>query len=289
MSADSPVNIQAGAEPVVSAVRGADTFDDMHDTPEEVARYAPLAEAFQWCESVSDEFDRADCMAVVYQRRHRWITRIAAVSATCAVATAIIGLSYHPGIPGLSSPLPAAWLSKLERVELSAALIAVAAVTFGYFSDYRDKWLRYRHQAESCRLLRYQFLIHPTAWREGEESARQWIDSRMSELRVTSLKSAVTQPSPHGPFEGTQIRLPRATLRALTEYYLCKRLNPQKEYLANRTQRNEFSDWIRGYLPWFFFLSIVAVFFKFFIRDFSVRWERLLALLAALLPAAAAG
>jgi hypothetical protein len=76
-------------------------------------------------------------------------------------------------------------------------------------------------------------------------------------------------------------------LRALTEYYLSRRLNPQKEYLANRTQRNQFSDWIRAYLPWFFFLSIVAGFSKFFVR--SLPWEGFLALLAALLPAAAAG
>ena len=103
------------------------------------------------------------------------------------------------------------------------------------------------------------------------------------------LDGAVRQPTPHGPFVGTQSQLPPAVLRALTEYYLSKRLNPQKEYLANRTQRNEFSDWISAYLPWFFFVSILAVFCKYFFRSVSVRWEGLLALLAALLPAVAAG
>ena len=121
----------------------------------------------------------------------------------------------------------------------------------------------------------------------GAEGSRQWIETKLHEIDCTTLAGAVREAAPHGPFEGTQSRLPRGVLRALTEYYLSRRLNPQKEYLANRTQRNQFSDWIRAYLPWFFFLSIGAVFSKFFVR--SLPWEGFLALLAALLPAAAAG
>jgi hypothetical protein len=303
MSPDLPLKAHTVAKPVVSTARGAGTFDDMHDTPKELERYVSLAKPFEWCRSISDEFDRADAPALVYQRWHRRITRIAAFFATLAVGAAIIGLSHHPASTEPAAGQPSSWLPavhSLDWLEFGFATIAVLAVLIGWRSRCKDNWLHYRHQAESFRLLRYRFLIHPSTWQSGEEAARQWIDSEVNEIRHTALESAVTQPSPHGPFEGTRTRLQRSTLRALTEYYLFKRLNPQKEYLANRTQRNEFSDWIRAYLPWFFFLSIVAVLFKFLVvvvaerwNTFRVhsseRWETWPALLAALLPAAAAG
>src|ERR1019366_8194188 len=75
------------------AVRGADTFDDMHDTEEEIGRYAPIARTLQLCRRIEDEFDAADECAVKFQRRHRWLTRGAAVFGTLAVLFAIIGLS----------------------------------------------------------------------------------------------------------------------------------------------------------------------------------------------------
>jgi hypothetical protein len=275
------------AETLHLAARGADTFDDMHDTEEELSRYAAIARTLRLCRPIEDGFDAADEWAVKFQRRHHWLTRGAALFGTLAVVFAIIGLSR-----GEQELWSAPWLptkEKLDWVELWLAGIAVAIVLAGWVSHYKERWLQWRHQAESCRLLRYNFLTHPSVWRGREEDAQFWIEGKLNAIRHTELDKAVREPTPHGPFEGTQSKLPLPVLRVLTEYYLSKRLNPQKEYLANRTQRNEFSDWIRAYLPWFFYVSIVAVFFKFFVRDFSVRWERLLALLAALLPAAAAG
>jgi hypothetical protein len=59
--------------------------------------------------------------------------------------------------------------------------------------------------------------------------------------------------------------MPRQTLRSLVEYYLSKRLNPQKEYLANRAQRNEHA--LLNALPaWLFFISVGAVFVKYFVE-----------------------
>lgn len=266
--------------------RGADTFDDMHDSAEELARYAPLAPTLQLCRHIEKEFDAADHNAVKFQGRHRGLTRGAAIFGTSAVVFAILGLSSSwLGQNALYSP---AWV-RLDWLELLLAGAAVAIVLVGWLSHYKESWLLSRHQAESYRLLRYSFLIRPSLWRGGEDEARLWLETRLNEISHSELDSAVREPSPHGPFEGTQSQLPRGVLRSLTEYYLSKRLDPQKEYLANRTQRNEFSDWIRAYLPWFFFLSIVAVFCKFFVHHVSPRWEALLALLAALLPATAAG
>jgi len=270
-------------------VRGVDSFDDMHDSPEQLQCYPSLASPLASCRRIEDEFNRADGRAVAFRRNHRWMTHGAALSATVAVATAIVALSYYP-IGFDTQPLAPKWLPSrhaMSLIELWSAGVAIVVVIFGWIGQFKEKWLLWRHQAESYRLLRYRFLIHPAVWREGAEGSRRWIETKLQEIDRATLAGAVREAAPHGPFEGTQSRLPRAVLRALTEYYLARRLNPQKEYLANRTQRNEFSDWIRAYLPWFFFLSIVAVFCKFFVRD--LPWEGFLALLAALLPAAAAG
>ena len=270
-------------------VRGVDTFDDMHDSPEQLECYPSLASPLASCRRIEEEFNRADERAVAFRRAHRWMTHGAALSATVAVATAIVALSYYP-IGFDTQPLAPKWLPSrhaMSLIELWSAGVAIVVVIFGWISGFKEKWLLWRHQAESYRLLRYRFLTHPAVWREGGAGSRRWIETKLQEIDRTTLAGAVREAAPHGPFEGTQSRLPRAVLRALTEYYLARRLNPQKEYLANRTQRNEFSDWIRAYLPWFFFLSIVAVFCKFFVRN--LQWEGFLALLAALLPAAAAG
>jgi hypothetical protein len=270
-------------------VRGVDSFDDMHDSPEQLECYPSLASPLASCRRIEDEFNRADGRAVTFRRAHRWMIHGAALSATVAVATAIVALSYYP-IGFDTQPLAPKWLPSrhaMSLIELWSAGVAIVVVIFGWIGGFKEKWLLWRHQAESYRLLRYRFLIHPAVWQGGAEGSRQWIETKLQEIDRTTLAGAVREAAPHGPFEGTQSRLPREVLRALTEYYLARRLNPQKEYLANRTQRNEFSDWIRAYLPWFFFLSIVAVFCKFFVRN--LPWEGFLALLAALLPAAAAG
>jgi hypothetical protein len=277
------------AAPPRADVRGVDSFDDMHDSPEQLECYPSLASPLASCRRIEEEFNRADERAVAFRRAHRWMTHGAALSATVAVATAIVALSYYP-IGFDTQPLAPKWLPSrhaMSLIELWSAGVAIAVVIFGWISGFKEKWLLWRHQAESYRLLRYRFLIHPAVWREGAEGSTRWIETKLQEIDRTTLAGAVREAAPHGPFEGTQSRLPRAVLRALTEYYLARRLNPQKEYLANRTERNEFSDWIRAYLPWFFFLSIVAVFCKFFVR--SLPWEGFLALLAALPPAAAAG
>jgi len=264
-------------------VPGAETFDDIHDTAQEIARYAAISKTLQLCGRIAQEFGPADDQAVEYQGRHRWLTRGAAAFGTLAVAFAIFGLSRGQQEVWLPNK------EKLDWIELFLAGAAVAIVLVGRITHYKERWLRWRHRAESYRLLKYSFLIRPSLWQGREEDARLWIESRLNEISHTDLDKAVREPSPHGPFEGTDSKLPRGVLRSLMEYYLSKRLNPQKEYLANRTQRNELSDWIRAYLPWFFFLSIVAVFSKFFLARISVPWEGFLALVAALLPAVAAG
>ncbi|HEY7615465.1 MAG TPA: hypothetical protein VH744_01570, partial [Terriglobales bacterium] len=271
-----------------------DSFDDMHDSPREWEQYSqilPLAA----CSDITKAFDEVDTKALWFQKWHRGITFVVAYTATAAVVAAIVGLWYlsrdsrqpaasHPGaqVPQGSAPLaepqaaesPASNASTRGRevaegafnyVEVTTAGLTLLMVGFGTLVGFKRKWMIYRHKAELYRLLRYRFLIQPAVWRAGKDP-KPWIQSRMSEIAGISgnkdLEEAVKQPSPHGPFEGTQCRLPARTIYALTQYYLAKRLSPQRDYLADRAHRNELKDRLRRYLPAFFFSSIVAVFVK---------------------------
>jgi hypothetical protein len=48
-----------------------------------------------------------------------------------------------------------------HELELWSAGVAIVVVILGWIGQWKEEWLRWRHQAESCRLLRYRFLIHP--------------------------------------------------------------------------------------------------------------------------------
>jgi hypothetical protein len=51
-----------------AAVRGLDSFDDMHDGPEQLQRYPALASPLESCRRIEDEFNRADGRAVACRR-----------------------------------------------------------------------------------------------------------------------------------------------------------------------------------------------------------------------------
>lgn len=150
-----------------AALVGVDSFDDMHDSPEDLQRYPSLANPLESCRRIEEEFNRADGRAVAFRRAHRWMTHGAALSATVAVATAIVALCYYP-IGFDSQPFAPKWLPSrhvMSLIELWSAGVAIVVVIFGWIGQFKEKWLLWRHQAESYRLLRYRFLIHPAVWR----------------------------------------------------------------------------------------------------------------------------
>lgn len=57
-----------------AAVGGVDSFDDMHDSPEDLQRYPSLANPLESCRRIEEEFNRADGRAVAFRRPHRWMT-----------------------------------------------------------------------------------------------------------------------------------------------------------------------------------------------------------------------
>jgi hypothetical protein len=115
--------------------------------------------------------------------------------------------------------------------------------------------------------LKYHLLVKVDLWSQSLSKADEWIKAEMKKIASLAgkngLHEAVKQSVPHGPFLAPGARLSSTSLRQLMEYYLTKRLNPQKEYLANRAQRNEHR--ILDRLPaWLFFASVAAVVLKFF-------------------------
>jgi hypothetical protein len=268
----------------------------MHDNQADWDGYSSLL-PLQACCKIADAFDRADGEAVKYQARHRRITKIAAVVATLAVVLAIVGLgclawgslkAQRSGAP----PSPPEHEALLDWGELVTAAATVSLVGLGYLLGWKEKWLRQRHRAELYRLLRYNFLIQPSIW-NGDGNPESWIQSQLQRIDSLTgegdLEKALNEPSPPGPYEPAESHMGRHQLQALTQYYLAKRLGPQKEYLANRVQRNEIKDWLRLVLPWFFFGSILAVVAKSFLKHHYPSWGFAMILAATLLPVFAAG
>jgi len=261
-----------------------DPFDDMHDNQADWDQYASLL-PLRWCCTIGEAFDRADGHAKKYQAWHRWFTYAAAILATATVVFAIAGL-------GFVAAEKLEWEGLLDRLELGAASLTFVVVGVGFFLRFKEKWLRSRHRAELYRLLRYNFLIQPSLWDE-EQNPETWIAERIAEidkLTEAKLEESLKEPSPAGPYEPIESLIGRHKLQALTQYYLAKRLGPQKEYLANRAQRNEVKDRMRYMLPFFFFGSIVAVAAKLAMKHFHHSWWAFGFVIAAtLLPVFAAG
>jgi hypothetical protein len=243
-----------------------DPFDDVLDNQSDWDRYASLL-PLRWCCMISDASRPADKQALWFQKRHRFLIYIAALAATSTVVLAIVGLAYRTangvkpgeGFRKSDKEIVEEWI---ERGEIVTALVTLVAVGYGRSQRYNVNWLRLRHRAELCRLLRYEFLIQPSLW-GGSGSPENWIRTRIGQIEQLTnnadLEKALNEPSPAGPYEPPDSRMSRESLQALAEYYLAKRLSPQKEYFANRAQRNEIKDQMRNYLPFFFFGSILAV------------------------------
>jgi hypothetical protein len=298
-SVPNPVPAEVATHPPVPQ---SDTFDDMHDSPEEMQYYSALPLAA--CQPITRAFESNDKAALHFQRIHRRLAVTTASLATLAVMLAILELGYDP-------VLRANWPGMLKLVTGAELVFAIGSglVAFvGWIGEFKEKWLMRRHQAELCRLLKYHFLIWPSRWSASGTESQPWIQERLNEIGSLqgrqALHRAVREPAPHGPFEVTMHRMRRGVLRALTEYYLVKRLSPQKEYLANRVQRNQMWGWVGVLPPILFGASVLAVLLRSVWAVLhgsqgvssagsplvpGMDWPVFLTVLAALLPAAAAG
>jgi soluble lytic murein transglycosylase-like protein len=100
-------------------------------------------------------------------------------------------------------------------------------------------------------------------WFGGHAAGADWVRARIVEIAAIRSRTDLDRTIEQALFpeqESDRPVIPVDTLLKLMEYYLSKRLNPQKEYLANRAQKNAFWDGraVRHVNAILLFLSVVA-------------------------------
>lgn len=237
--------------------QGADQTDDMHDTPEEMAQWKPLAAALQSCqEKVEPAYRAADRTALRFQKQHQAITIAAAIAGTVAVLLAILQLPSIIG--GFLVPIP--------FVEGVAAAIAFVAVLLGIFTLRHVGWMFLRHKAERFKFLKFRFLIDPHLW--GDDAAQrerttQWLTYATNKIAGLTNEELETWAE-HGilPEEPPSLAGSRAdayTLYSLVDYYLTKRCRNQLHYFERKAQQFSSTDrYIKALPRLLFFGSVLA-------------------------------
>ena len=273
-----------------SETRAVMSPDDMHDNPQQ---WSLLAARLEECRQIVEPvFEKTDAAALRHQRKHQWLTKIAAVAGTIAVVLVIIELPWL-----LIEPEPK-WIP--TWVEPLAALIALVAVVLGLVVSQLDSWLVERHKAERCRLLKFAFLTDPVIWGGDEQRAGDRVSQLRREVADLSAVQTIEEPRkwlaqvhlPAFPTEELADRRDQEALRQLLAYYRGTRLQVQIAYFNDRIKRFWFRDRFTRILPqWLFFTSVFAAFVHFVLEYLKVGHMAALvsALIAAILPVLGAG
>jgi hypothetical protein len=236
--------------------------DDMHDTPEEMAQWRPLAAALQCCqEIVEPAYRAADRTAVHFQRQHQAITVAAAIFGTVAVLFAILQLPRI--ISGTVVSIPVA--------EGITAAIAFIAVLLGIFTLRQARWMFLRHKAERFKFLKFHFLIDPHLWGadpDERERAVQWLKfsaDKLAELPNEELETwAAHGILPEEPASLIGSQADAYTLYKLVDYYLTKRCRNQLKYFERKARQFSTRDrYIKALPRLLFFGSIFAALLHF--------------------------
>ena len=260
--------------------------DEMHDTQEEAARFGniPLRD----CLPVMQSFDEVDQAAIRKRTNHKSYTRVAATCGCIAVLAAIGELSLRnwPENPGLEAFLVAA-----EAASLFALVVVI-------LTEQKYKWLDPRHRAELLRLEKFRFLITPSEWTEKkavEGNRRKILEKK--DIRKW-LEEESSGPHAVASFEPAS-EVAAQTLGQLIEYYLAKRLGPQKEYLENGIAAIKREDKWPRLAPRLFQFSVGAAFLHLLFGELAkagggkfhelAAWSIYAALAAACLPVISAG
>jgi hypothetical protein len=227
---------------------------DMADSPEEIAFWAPLPLAE--CAPINGLFVAVDREALEHQRWHRAFTLAATLCGGSAVLTGVWNVSFGSSFDGRHR-----WVAGVELALVGGLIVSIA---IGLWQQRKNRWLLNRHKAELLRLLKFEFLTTPSVWGSREATGADWVGDKIRAVDAVrdrrGLRDAVSSARIAEELAFPP-DIPSPTLLKLVEYYLGKRLNPQKEYLANRAQRNAFWDGAlqRNVNTTLFFASVVAI------------------------------
>jgi hypothetical protein len=268
--------------------RVPDSAGDMRDSADEIAFWAPLELAA--CAPIAAEFERVDTLALTHQKWHRRLTLGATLSGGLSVLCSVWDLGFGQVVPSMED-----WLPWVEVVALAGLILSIG---LGLWKERKNQWLINRHKAELYRLARFEFVIHPAIWLKGTAAGEAWVREKLAAIRALAGREALDRSIERALVpdeESDPPKVPSATMLKLVEYYLAKRLNPQKEYLANRAQRNAFWDgWlVRNVTTGLLILSVLASLIQMAVNwagsgDWTLRNVIFATLGAASLPAVAA-
>jgi hypothetical protein len=214
-----------------------------------------LNDALVICNSTVEQcWARADAAAVHYQRRHRVIVDVIAVTGTLAVVLGTVTLSQPIG-------------SLAVRVsEAVAAAAAIVAVVLGLWAGYQRNWILERHKAERLRLIEYRALRRFVGEAGAEIDA--WaltLDQEIATIERTSQDSldqwVAGEDLVFDEFNGSQMT-PRSDVLVhdVVAHYCANRIARQQVYFNDKARRNLAWDRrTRLVITALFFLSVAAI------------------------------
>jgi hypothetical protein len=204
-------------------------------------------------------YAQADRAALRNQKLHRRLTIISVICGTVAVVFAVAQL----GLVQLSSAF-AGHVGWIRIGEQLAVVFGLLSVSLGIIATTQTSWLRERHKAERCRLLKFRFLAHRALWCQGMsgiEAWRQELRRQIEQIQAIDreeIKAWADADKPfHVPLPISTCALSPRALRALVDYYTEKRVAVQSAYFHERSLQYEGRDRKLRLLPAAcFFLSV---------------------------------
>lgn len=293
-----PAQNSTPPSPGVTSKAKLDDMDDQHDL-------ALFAEAPQLQkalvilnDTVRPAYILADQDAMSHQKHHRWLVITSATCGTLAVVFAVAQLA----IVQLSASA-AQYFRWMKPVELASVALGFLCVLLGLWAAKQTSWLRERHKAERCRLLKFRFLAHRHLWCAGTSGMDAWqkeLDGEMARIRSIAPKSLKAWAEDDKPTEAppplVTCALPVEAVRAIIAYYTKKRVTFQSDYFHDRSTRYSGRDRRLRLLPAAcFFVSVLCAVGHSLIDVLSHdggtahHWSLWLFLCAACLPVVGAG
>ena len=285
--ASAPVRATLRQVPA-DALKPTTPADDMHDTPDDMARWPALAPMLDVCATVVEPaFRKADKAALRHQWIHRQLIKWATAFGTSAVVFAILQLAFAEqiGLEAMSVP------------EVIAVILGFAAVGLGLRAAIQANWLVERNKAERLRLAKFMFLIDPDVW--SGDPATQLSRRHELEKHVRELE-AISAAAMHHWIENDSVPDPPQQVLALTmtpsgkselvDYYRTRRLKYQLAFFRKRADQNlKLHTFTKHLSPVLFLGSVGAVLIHF---AYDLLWHpelldafsRFMILLAASLP-----
>jgi hypothetical protein len=251
------------------------TFD-MDDGPElERLEGKPLERVKRTLEFLQAEiypkWKKADHQAIVLQKRHRRITRMAIWFGVAAVVAAIFALVLSHIVPGV--------MMLVFLVELIAVLAALVAIIAGVWLRTHHGWLTSRQIAERLRSLQFQSVTWPELWCDEplwQTRTRNAI-AELAGLTNTQAEVWAKEADTAAPPDVVKppCDVPAEEVTALTAWYRVKRLEYQQHYFdfqANRTHERSWGHRWKLSLK-LFVASVVAVLCHGFVAIFLVQGD----------------